>query len=195
MKKICPYCNRTGELGEVCQGCGYILSAKDQTVPGTEPVNSQPGYSQTTYSQTIYTQTTLTEAPQAWAQSGQSNPQPAQAQTQSAYSQMQSPRTSALQSTFSRLTNHPVFIRLISIIGWMIAVFFFLIGITGFTMEVTTSGIGMSRTFYNLLSCLFISGGLMVLGLTQPKLKKFRKFIKYLLIVNFVLFILAVFFL
>ena len=37
MKKICPYCGRIGELGENCNGCGYVLGESDKTVKEPRP--------------------------------------------------------------------------------------------------------------------------------------------------------------
>lgn len=36
MKKICPYCGRAGELGTVCEGCGYVLQESDRSVSEAE---------------------------------------------------------------------------------------------------------------------------------------------------------------
>lgn len=36
MKKICPYCGRTGELGTNCQGCGYVYRKSDEDTKDTK---------------------------------------------------------------------------------------------------------------------------------------------------------------
>lgn len=57
MRKICPYCGRSGAIGTSCAGCGYVLRETDKSVP-SDTRTTKIDDTIATGSQTVKLQTT-----------------------------------------------------------------------------------------------------------------------------------------
>lgn len=191
MQKICPYCGRAGELGSSCQGCGYVLQASDQGIPqtGSASVRSE--------TQTVIHTTIIQSAPPQMSHTSQYR-QPVSPPPIIHTSTPPTVHTSTPVQHTNTVGNrqNPFTTLILRIFACMMTIPILLAGVGGLLVafDFYKKDIRMGHATA-LFGILFIMIGFMIINLILPwsKKAKFAKILNYLLALDIILLIIAIF--